>query len=312
MRNILLLPVVLIFLSSCKTRPNSSRDNDAFDPNKMYKLQLNPAAGSSYYYDITNESEMEVEVGDKKTGNETKTSTGLVFKINKDSTGDLLFTMQYDKLHFYSKTGDTKTDVDAANAATSIDPVEKTLGMVKNTSLLATISPTGEIKNISGYKELGDKIIAGFAPADVSGKATAQLQWEKQVGNGMIKNNMYQLFKIFPDSMVHLRDSWKLASRQEGEVSLVVKSTFTLKAINNDIAIISVTGNITSDNEDSENSHVTTDLQGEQEGEFQMETKTGMLMNCNMKATINGTIKVMGSDVPVTIKTKLKMNGHKL
>lgn len=305
----ILLPFCLV---ACKTQPNSNRDNDAFDPNKMYKLQLNPAIGSSYYYDITNESEMEVEVDDKKTGNETKTTTGLSFKIDKDSTGDFSFTMQYDKLRFYSKTGDTEIDVDAAHAANSLDPIEKTLGIVKNTSMVASISPSGEVKSISGYKELGDKIIAGFAPADVAGKATAQVQWEKQVGNGMIKNNIRQLFKIFPDSMVHLRDTWKLTSQQEGDVSVLVKSTFTLKAINNDVAIISVAGNITSNTEESENVNMRTDLKGEQEGEFQMETKTGMLISCNMKAVMNGTIKVMGRDIPVMIKTKLKMNGHRL
>jgi hypothetical protein len=304
--------LVAISFFSCKTQPKSSRENDAYDPNKMYKLQLNPPVGSSYYYDITNESEMEVEIDDKKTGNETKTTTGLSFKIDKDSTGGFSFTMQYDKLKYYSKTGDREVNVDAANATGSFDPIEKTLGAVKNTSMVAMISPSGEVKSINGYKELGDKIIAGFAPGDETGKATARLQWEKQVGSGMIKNNMRQLFKIFPDSMVHLRDTWRLTSEQEGEVSLMVKSTFTLKAINNDIAIISVTGNITSDAEGSENVQMTTALKGEQEGEFQMETKTGMLISCNMKATMNGTINVMGREVPVMIKTRLKMNGRRL
>jgi Family of unknown function (DUF6263) len=308
---------ILVYFLSCKTQPGSDRDYDKFDPAKTYKLQLNPAAGSAYYYDIANESETELEVDDKKTGSLTKTDVGITYKVNKDTVGNFLLTIVYDKVHLYSKNGDIETEADAANATGSLNPVERMLGFLKSANINATISPSGEIKNISGYKEMGDKIIAGFAPDDISGKAMAQSQWEKRIGNGLVKNNIEQLFKIFPDSVVHIKDSWKLTYRQEEEISLVIKSTYTLKAINSDIAVIGVEGTITSDQATTNVigigvGGVTTDLKGEQEGEFEMETKTGMLISCKIKAKVKGTIQVMGREVPVEINTSVKMNGHKL
>lgn len=306
---------VLIFIASCKTQPGLDREYDKFDPNKIYKLQLNPAAGSSYHYDITNESETKVEIEDKKTGNETRTTVGVTFKINKDSAGDFLLNMLYDKVHFYTKSGDTETDADAANAAATLNPVERMLGMLKEANITATVSPSGETKSISGYKELGDKIIAGFAPDDVNGKAIAQQLWEKQIGSGMVKNNIDQLFKVFPDSSVHLRDNWRITSKQEGGTGLIVKSAFTLKAINTDIAVISVQGKITGDNTGGNimgMNSATASLEGEQEGEFEMETKTGMVISGRMKAKVEGSVRVMGQEVPVVFTTSVKIDGRRL
>jgi Family of unknown function (DUF6263) len=189
------------------------------------------------------------------------------------------------------------------------------LGTLKEAIITAIVSPSGEIKSVTGYKEIGEKIIAGFAENDIQGRTMAQNQWDQVIGEGLIKKNMDQLFKIFPDSAVHLGDTWKLSSREEGELKMNVSSSFTLKAINSDIAIIQSKGQISSDNTASNlmgYGEVSTDLKGEQEGEFEMETKTGMLLSCKIKASIKGTIQVMGRDIPVTISTTVKMTGKKI
>jgi hypothetical protein len=303
-----------ILIVSCKIQPDSDRDYDKFDPDKTYKLQLNPATGSAYYYDITNESETKLEVDDKRVNNETKTTVGVNYTISRDSAGDFLFNTVYNKVHFYTKSGDIETDMDADNAAFSMNPAEKMLGILKDANIVATVSPSGEIKNVSGYKEMGDKIMAGFAANDINSKNIVQDQWEKLIGDGLIKKNMDQLFKIFPDSAVHLRDTWKLNSRQDGEIGLNVKTTYTLKAINSEIAIIGAKGKITSDNNATNEmgyGGVTTNLTGEQLGEFEMEAKTGMLIRCNIKINVEGTIEVMGREIPVIIKASNKIEGRK-
>jgi molybdopterin-binding protein len=58
-------------------------------------------------------------------------------------------------------------------------------------------------------------------------------------------------------------------------------------------------------------SGVSADLKGEQKGEFDIETKTGMLINSIITASINGNLQVMGKEIPIEIKTSIKMNGRK-
>ncbi len=135
----------------------------------------------------------------------------------------------------------------------------------------------------------------------------------KTIGSGVVKNTMDQLFKVFPDSAIHIGDTWKIDSKQEGELPMITKSIYTLKAINDDIAIISSEGIITSGEFNSimGYNNATLNLEGKQTAEFEVETKTGMLINGKIKAAINGKLELMGKEIPVEIKTSVKMNGSK-
>jgi hypothetical protein len=72
--------------------------------------------------------------------------------------------------------------MDANNGAMSIDPVEKMLGILKETSLQSTISPTDETKSIMGLKEISDKIMAAYPATDEDTKTAIGIQLDKTVG----------------------------------------------------------------------------------------------------------------------------------
>ena len=310
MKQVVLVTGVFIWFTSCKLQPESIR---SFDKDKVYKLQLKPSPGSVYKYEISNETDMNMEVERKEVGALNKYTVELKYTVSTDSLGNYLFTTTYDKIKLYTKSGDKETEMNADNAAVTIDPVEKLLGTLKTAKIVATLNPKGEIINVSGYKELGDQLMAGFAEDDHMGKEMAQHQWQKTIGSGVVKNTMDQLFKVFPDSAIHIGDTWKIDSKQEGELPMITKSIYTLKAINDDIAIISSEGIITSGESNSimGYNNATLNLEGKQTAEFEVETKTGMLINGRIKAAINGKLELMGKEIPVEIKTSVKMNGSK-
>lgn len=305
----------IVFFTGCKLQGDTNREYDKYDPSKTYKLRVNPMPGSNYHYEITNETEMSLDVDGKKIENVNKSDIGINYKIDKDTANNFLFTLQFYKIHLYSKNNDKIKEIDASNGTLSIDPVEKMLAILKETTLQSIVSPAGESKVITGFKEIGDKIMAAFPATDPNAKFAIEMEWNKTIGENLVKKNTDQLFNFFPDSTVHLGDSWKLASKQEGEIDYVVKNVFTLKAINNDIAIIESHGIITTENATSNytglGNNSIANLSGEQEGEYQMETKTGMLINCRIKANINGTIQVMGREIPIKIKSSVNITGRK-
>lgn len=314
MKKIFFFSLLISIVYSCSLQSGSNRNYDVYDPNKTYKLHLNPASGSSYYYAISNESSVKMELEDKKVNSETQTNSSLHYKVAKDSTGNFLFTMLYDKIKMHTKTGDNETDAEASDGSGIINPLDKMLSILKQSHITATVSPSGEILNMKGYKELGDQFLANVAVDDEDQRNLLKAQWDKTIGNGLVKQNLEQLFKIFPDSSVHLKDTWKLNTDEGGEMGLNAKSIFTLKAINSDVAIISVEGDITSDNSTASAmgySGATISLKGNQEGEYEIEAKTGMLMSCNLTAKVQGTVQAMGQEVPVTIKTSVKISGRK-
>ena len=206
---------------SCKTSPHSDRDYDKFDPNKTYSLKLNPVKGSAYHFEISNESSTEVEINDKKTERESKSTVGVVFKISKDSLDQSLFDINYDKVHLYSKNGEEEVEADADNATGSLNPLDKMLGILKGANMVATVSSSGEVKHIDGYQELGDKIISTVDPA---AREIVRSQWEKQIGDNLVKNNMDQLFKILPDSSV--QTGKEILIRKQYKRGIVAKAIY--------------------------------------------------------------------------------------
>ena len=98
-------------------------------------------------------------------------------------------------------------------------------------------------------------------------------------------------------------------------MGLIVKSIFKLKAINNDIAIIQSEGTIASDSSGTnllDNSNASADLKGKQQGEYEIETKTGMLISAKISARVEGELTIMGTEVPVKIETSVKINGRRM
>jgi len=43
-----------------------------------------------------------------------------------------------------------------------------------------------------------------------------QSQWDKAIGEGIVKKERGPALKMFPDSAVHVGDKWKLNSTEEG------------------------------------------------------------------------------------------------
>jgi len=305
---------ILVLIISCKLQPDSDRSYDKYDESKVYKLQLSPVPGSVYTYEMINESETEMEVEGEEILNTNKSEVSLNYAVATDSSDNYVFTTTYEKIRLNTESGDTKTEADADNAMVSIDPVERMLDILKSTVIVATVTPNGEMKNVTGYKELEDKLMAGLEATDNHSRNMAKSQWEKIVEEGVVKNTMDQFFKIFPDSAIHIGDTWKLNSTHGGELPMLVKSNYTLKAINNEIAIISSEGIMTSNRASNSimgYAGVTANLKGEQKGEFEIETKTGMLINSSITASIEGNLQVMGKEIPITIKTSVKMKGRK-
>lgn len=287
--------------------------NDKFSKNKTYNLNLNPKPGSVYYYDIDNNSEIKLTLNDNEIHNINKSNTGISYIINKDNTGNYLLNISYERIHIYTKNGEQENDADSKNAKLSLNPTERMLGILKNASLTAVVTPKGEIKDISGYKELCSQLMANLDTNNVNVKQTAQSQLDKIVGSQLIQKNLNQLFKIFPDSAVHIGDKWKINTAQNGDFNLNVKSTFHLEDINKEIALVKSESEIEGDHTPLAmmGYSVIPNLKGTQKASYEVETSTGILLNSNIESEVKGNLEMMGREIPISIKVKVTMKGKK-
>jgi len=315
MKFILLLIGMPVLFLACKSPQSTDSGSAGFDPDKTYQLRLSPQTGSVYRYTIENKSNITVETDAKEIENINQADIGVTYTIEADSSGNYRFNAVYDKLRFISESNGEKTEIDAANGSFSINPLEKMLAMLKDSMICAVISPTGEVVSISGYQEIGDRMISKLSENDEVGKKGAKEQWDKYVGEGLIRKNFDQLFRLFPDSSIRLGDKWKLTEREDGELKYNSNGYYTLKAINQELAIIEAESNISASSSNaafSEMGGSITEMTGTQNSQFEIETKTGMVLSCRVKTTIKGMVKVMNKELPVTATITVKVSGKKI
>ena len=311
MKKCVFFVIFLLFIYSCKTHPSSDR-NYAGD-GKVYKLRIDPQPGSKYQYQISSGSTLNMEVDSKPVENIKKADVTINYGIDKDSLGDFVLNITYDKIHVYTKSNDQVVDINAENA-NSVDPMERLLAAMKAGQITAVVNKIGEVKTMNGFTEIASKILSEASTISLPDKQKVQQQWKNVVEQGMVKKNIDQMFKMFPDSAVHIGDRWKMTSEDEAGISFSIKNVYTLASIKDGIADIESQGDITSDKTSTllMGVDVVAELTGQQQGSYLVDIRTGMLVDCKMSADIEGKIQMIGRDIPVKISTSVKMNGRKV
>jgi len=311
MKKNLVLIICLWLISACDFKPGGGRNNET--PDKILQLRLKPAVGASYDYRISNETKTEFDADNETIESTNKTDYTVNYSINKDSSGNFLVDIQYKKIHIYQKKNDEESDLDADNTESS-DPVERMLAALKDARITATINPSGEVMKVSGYQQIPDQFLSQLNNIDPNARMAAQKQWQQLIENNLVKKNIDRLFKMFPDSAVHMGDKWKMAYKEAGDINFAVKDFFTLKSVEDGKAIVESSGRISTDSSASAimGYQVNSNLKGTQKVEYEIAIGSGMMENCKVTSAIEGTLNVMGREIPVSINIEIKIKGSEI
>lgn len=310
MKSLLLIFLCALSFCSCKLLPGS--DKRISDPeHTSYKLKLAPAAGSRYTYTIKNTTAYVMESDEKKIENTNESNVTVDYAIDKDTGNNYIMNMRYTDIKMHVKNGDAVTDADASQVSYASSPLEKMLGNVTDAHIQATVTQQGDVLSITGLAELKAALLARLDTNDRYARQVASTQLDKMIGEGLVRRNLDQLFRIFPDSVVRIGDKWKLDTKQAGDFGLAIKSFYVLKAINDDIALIEAQSEVQSDPTQKTvyGGSAAVNLKGSQKATYTIQTKTGMLMNCRQSAVITGTIQAVGRELPISIHYDITIEG---
>lgn len=299
-------------LSSCKL-PFTETDTRNTDKNTLF-LKFNPISGTTYRYTIESTTALDLEVQGKEVEKSTDFEVGITYRISKDTTGNYQFETTYDKALLVQKDDgvETTSDADKVNAYSSL--TEKMLGAVKESKLVVSVVPGKDIKIISGYEELSRRLMTGLDTTNAYSKQVAQQTIDEVIKKGLIQKNVDQLFRFFPDSAMRIGSKWKVNTKEQQGFTLDIGTFYTLNDINDGVAFISSRSTIVSDKTPIAlmGYSAVPDLSGEQEGVYEVEAGTCMLLNASITSNIKGAISLGGSSVPVNIKVKVSLNGKRL
>lgn len=304
--------LLIAIASSCKL-PFTETSTPDTDKNTLF-LRFNPKPGTAYHYTIENKSELEIEVQEKSTQRTTEFEVGITYRISADTSGSYLFETTYDKVLLVNNNDGVETISDAERANPASPLTERMLGALKESKLVVSVAPGNDIKIISGYEELSGKLMTGLDTTNAYTKQVAQQTIDEVIKKGLIQKNVDQLFRFFPDSAMRIGSKWKVNTKEQQGFALNIGTFYTLNDIDDGVAFISSRSTVTSDKTPIAllgNSAVP-DLAGEQEGVYEVEAETCMLLNASIVSTIKGVVNLGMSSVPVSIKVKVSLKGKRL
>ncbi len=128
--------------------------------------------------------------------------------------------------------------------------------------------------------------------------------------NSMRKILVHTL-SFYPDRPVMMGDTWKNEfSTSAGFTNIIVRCGYQLTEIKDGIAHIELKGKITTANI-TQAQGTTADMKGTQEGSYDVEIATGMVVNASIKQSLNGTMNITGELTPATLESGIYIMGKK-
>ncbi len=152
-----------------------------------------------------------------------------------------------------------------------------------------TMSKYGELKSVSGINEMVDGVVASLdIPAEYAAQAGEMMK--QNFSDEKMKDQLKNMY-IYPSHPVAIGESWTSdISTGEGNV----KTTYTLKEVNDATVIIDLTSDVSS----SQNG---VSLKGTQTGSMTIAKSTGWTKEANLKQDLKGQV----SGMDITAKTTI-------
>lgn len=297
---------LLPFLFSCK-------DNGHHDAGKKYQFALNPAAGAKYYFNINTETVSKVSVNGKEVETNNLSEVGLIYEVVSNTPDSIQIKITYDQLKFNLKSKDGEKEIDAANSGHTLNDQEKQLAAIKGASMNITLNKKGDVLQVAGSKEIADKLISTLHATSAASQAQIREQFNKFIGEDFVKNNLASQFKLFPDTAVSVGNSWEMKNIASDEIGADGVTRYVFDDLDGTSAAVTCVATINTDNKTTiMGSEVAASMNGKQEGRFETDINTGLLMKGETTTSMEGSFQMMGKDIPVSIKMKKNITGKKL
>lgn len=308
MRTSLITPFLCLlpFLFSCKNTIHHS-------PNNKYQFALHLTTGAKYYFNINTETVSKVSVNGKDVETNNKSEAGLIYEVVNSTPDSIQIKLTYDQMKFALKNKAGEKEIDAANAGHSFDDLEKQLAAVKGASMNITLNKKGDILQVTGGNEIIDKLMAATNTRDKAIQVRSREGLNKLIGDDFVRNNLARPFKLFPDTTVSVGDTWKMKNMLPSEIKTDALTTCTLDDIAGNLAKVDAVSEInTNDKTTVMGSEVAANTKGTQEGHFETDITTGLMMNGTSITSMEGSFQLMGRVIPLDLKITKTITGKKI
>ncbi|MCL2012093.1 MAG: DUF6263 family protein [Cystobacterineae bacterium] len=280
-------------------------------------LSFNPPKGAKYEQRM--EATQSIHAGESGPM-ETKMDVTFLMEILEKTTEEVHMRLSYKgmaytvstgmgKMKFSSGTQEKKKGKAEDSIETEIEKkFRKIFNMLIGKPFTIVVAPDGSVKSIAGL----DVIRKSMAQAIADEGSMAQqigASIEEWFSDASMKDLFEQSLKIYPNKAVRTGESWNVEfSRVAGGMNLLAKTTYTLKEVKQNIAVVAFESDIGI----SLSAAIEGKLTGKQTGTLSLNPQTGMLLTSNASQSAEGSLKAQGVDLPMKLSTQAKVSSKEV
>ena len=282
---------------------------------KFITLNFNPTVGKKYKHTVIIETTSNQEVMGQKVESKQNMTMYATYTITK-SEEDKEFTVIYDRIISQQSIigKDYVIDTDAPDTMTADNAKLQAniFNALKGKAFTVVLGKDGSVKAVKGFEETINKVIAKVPSKGPESDAVVKMM-KSMFGDTFIKSMFTQAFKIFPDKKVSVNSSWNNTMNIKTIFGLQFDNTVILKSFDDKKATLSIQSIINAVGDmELLGMKINADLKGTANGTTELERNTGMVLHSIFNQDIKGVIKMMGMEVPMSIKQKTTIVGQPL
>lgn len=264
-------------------------------------LKLNFKPGDKYLY----ATQINQNINTMGTTMQQLIGMDMIYEVTASEGNHKKLSITYDHVQMKTTTPMGGMEYDSRDK-TKGDGMLGFMDSLIGKSFSITIAPDG---NIVKVENLGNLMTS------LPGEPGVKEQLQKQFSDTAIRQMMQNSFDMYPGKPVKVGESWtKKSTMGVSSFSINMQNTYTLKAVNDGKAVVSVSSIMTLPATEMSQAGVPIkmEMNGKQEGTMDVDIASGQILSGKTHQTINGKINAAGQEMPMDIAGDVVISSKKM
>jgi hypothetical protein len=224
---------------------------------------------------------------------------------------------KYDSILFRQKGPSGAIEYDSTNPPKNVPQPARPFAALLGLGFRMTLTPAGKVTAVEGLEEMFAEMVRRLELPEGPAKAAVQKVLAEQFGGEAMKQNLQNLFALYPEGPVAAGESWQRRVVVSKGFPIVIDGSYTLRERAGGVARIDIKAQVSPNDAagpvDLGTGKMSYDLRGEQRGTAQVDEATGWTRWLTTEQELAGMIRFQGAggaqevNNPITIREKVTM-----
>lgn len=276
---------------------------------KSFTLKQNLPIGKKYDFNMISDQIITQKIGDQKILLNQNIGTDYTFSIKNGDNLEKDIEVIYNRIFMKSSAGKNIMQMDSDDQDTT---KQNPFSGLKGASFTMTMTSDGSVKSINGLDQMLNSIAAKMT-TDTALINTMKIQLAKQFNSESMKQTMESSLKIYPAKPVKIGDSWTVDTKMQMTMPIETITRYTLKEVKDGIAYLNINGTLLSKGAfETMGNKMETDLTGTNNGDAELDIKTGLILDSHLRIEMSGTMQSVGQKIDFDLQGINKIKGKEI